>query len=53
MIEELYKVVEDQYFSSGDFNGMPIYRLADAFDINSDEFRSVLRKAIKDDVLTA
>lgn len=53
MVEELYEVVEDKYFSSGDFNGMPIYGLEDIFDINSDEFRAMLRQAIEDEILTA
>lgn len=53
MVEELYEVVEDKYFSSGDFNGMPIYGLVDIFDINSDEFRAMLRQAIEDEILTA
>lgn len=52
MIDKLYEVVEDQYFSSGDFNGMPIYRLEDDFNINGDDFRAMLRKAIEDDILT-
>lgn len=53
MIEELYEVVEDKYFSSGDFNGMPIYGLKGIFDINGDEFRAALRQAIEDEILTA
>lgn len=52
MIDKLYEAVEDQYFSSGDFNGMPIYRLEDDFDINGDDFRAMLRNAIEDDILT-
>ena len=53
MIEELYSLVEDQYFESGDFNGMPLYRLTEDFDIESDEFRNQVRKAIEDEKLTA
>jgi len=53
MIEELYSVVEDNYFSSGDFNGMPIYSLEDIFDINDENFKSSVRQAIEDEILTA
>ncbi|MDP8227569.1 MAG: hypothetical protein P9L89_08025 [Candidatus Celaenobacter polaris] len=53
MIEEIYSIVEDKYFSSGDFNGMPIYGLEDIFDIHSEDFRSSIRQAIEDEVLTA
>lgn len=31
---------------------MPIYRLENDFDINGDNFRATLRKAIEDDILT-
>lgn len=53
MIEELYKVVEEKYFSSGDFNGMPLYGLEDLFDIETADFKAILRKAIEDEVITA
>jgi hypothetical protein len=53
MIKKLYKIVEDKYFSSGDFNGMPIYELEGLFDIKSDDFRIMLRKSIEDEILTA
>jgi hypothetical protein len=53
MIEEIYSVVEEKYFSSGDFNGMPIYELEKIFDIHSDEFKNSIRQAINDDILTA
>ncbi|PWU35910.1 AAA family ATPase [Pseudomonas aeruginosa] len=52
MIDEIYQIVEEKYFSSGDFNGTPIYSLAAEFDIESDEFRHAIRSAIEDDVLT-
>lgn len=52
MIEELYSVVEDKYFSSGDFNGMPIYELQGIFKINDDNFKASVRKAIEDEILT-
>jgi len=53
MIDDLYTIVETQYFDSGDFNGMPLYRLVDLFDVNSDKFREVIRKAISDEILEA
>ncbi|NOR70232.1 MAG: AAA family ATPase [Methylomarinum sp.] len=53
MIDEIYKIVEKQYFESGDFNGMPIYRLADDFDVESKEFRLAIRKAIAKETLSA
>lgn len=53
MIDKLYAVVEDQYFGSGDFNGMPIYRLTNEFDILSTEFRDAIRNAIDQEILTA
>ncbi len=53
LIEDLYDEVSNQYFESGDFNGMPIYQLSNKFDINSDKFRSVIRNAIKNEILTA
>jgi hypothetical protein len=53
MIEKIFVLVEHHYFDSGDFNGLPIRTLSDFFDIKSDEFRSSVRKAIEDDILTA
>lgn len=53
MIEDVYAVVEEKYFSSGDFNGMPIYGLGDIFDIKDDAFKALVRKGIEDEVLTA
>ena len=52
MIEEIYAVVEEKYFSSGDFNGMPIYGLEGVFDINEEAFKTTVRKGIEDDILT-
>lgn len=53
MIEELYSVVEEKYFASGDFNGMPIYGLEGIFDINDEAFKASIRQAIEDEILTA
>lgn len=53
MIEELYAAVEEQYFSSSDFNGMPIYRLVGIFEINDEKFKASVRQAIEDEFLTA
>lgn len=53
MIDKIYETVERQYFESGDFNGMPIYALKSFFDVDTPEFRSLLRKGIEDEVLTA
>lgn len=53
MIEEIYTVVEEKYFSSRDFNGMPIYGLEGVFDINDEAFITSVRKGIEDDILTA
>ncbi|MCK4983859.1 MAG: hypothetical protein KAS17_13100 [Victivallaceae bacterium] len=52
MLDKLYKIVEDQYFKSNDFNGMPIYRLTDDFDVDSNEFREVIKNAIDQEILT-
>lgn len=53
MIEKIYTAVEEKYFSSGDFNGMPIYGLEGVFDINGEAFKALVRKGIEDDILTA
>ncbi|EFA7470582.1 AAA family ATPase [Escherichia coli] len=53
MIKEIYEIVEEQYFSSGDFNGLPIYKLDGLFDIKSETFKVLVRKGIEDDILTA
>ena len=53
MIEEIYKEVHNQYFKSDDFNGMPIYQLAEKFDIQSDQFRMTIRDGIDNEILTA
>jgi len=53
MIEELYSAVEEKYFSSGDFNGMPIYELGGIFRINDENFKALVRQAIEDEILTA
>lgn len=53
MIEEIYAIVEEKYFSSGDFNGMPVYGLEGVFDINDDAFIELVRKGIEDEILTA
>jgi len=52
MLDKLYEIVEKKYFNSGDFNGMPIYGLEKDFDIKSEEFRNVVKNAIKDEILT-
>jgi hypothetical protein len=53
MIKELYPIIEDNYFSTENFYGTPIYILKGTFKIQSKEFISSLRKAIIDEVLTA
>lgn len=53
MIEEIYAVVEEKYFSSGDFNGMPIYGLVGVFDISDEAFKASVRNGIEDEILTA
>lgn len=53
MIEEIYEEVHNQYFESGDFNGMPIYKLANKFNIDSEEFRTTIRNGIDNEILTA
>jgi len=52
-LEQIYTKVEDQYFNSGDFNGLPVRALAKDFDIRSREFRDQVREAIESDVITA
>lgn len=51
--ERIYVKVEDQYFNSRDFNGLPVRALAEDFDIDSPEFRDLVREAIESDVITA
>ncbi|ABM01994.1 diverged AAA-family ATPase containing protein [Psychromonas ingrahamii 37] len=53
VIEEVLEEIQNQYFGSGNFNGMPIYRLADNFDIESDGFRSAIRAGIENEIITA
>ena len=53
MIDDIYELVEEQYFSSGDFNGLPIYSLKDSFDIESDAFRGMIASGIEDEIITA
>jgi len=53
MIDQIYEIVERQYFESGDFNGMPIYELKNLFDVETPEFRSLLRNGIESEVLIA
>lgn len=51
--ERIYAKVEEQYFNSRDFNGLPVRALAKDFDIGSREFRDQVREAIESDVITA
>jgi hypothetical protein len=53
MIDKIYEIVERKYFESGDFNGMPIYDLKSSFDVDTPEFRALLRKGIENEILTA
>lgn len=53
MLEDIYAVVEEKYFSSSYFNGMPIYGLGGIFDINDEAFKESVRKGIEDEILTA
>lgn len=53
VIEKIYAAVEDKYFSSGDFNGLPVRDLAADFDIGSPQFRDILRGAVDLNVITA
>ena len=52
LLDELYDAVEQQYFSSGDFNGLPIYSLEEFFDVNDEEFVGTIKKGIEDDIIT-
>jgi hypothetical protein len=53
MIEEIYRIVEEKYFSSGDFNGMPIYDLVNIFNVKSTGLHIAIRQAIENDFITA
>lgn len=53
MIENIYNLVEQQYFSSSDFNGLPIYSLKDSFDIESEDFKKVILFGIENEFITA
>jgi hypothetical protein len=53
MIKELYSIVEDKFFSSDNFNGLPVYKLKSNFDIYNKDFKSSIMKAITDEILTA
>lgn len=53
IIEKIYAAIEDKYFSSGDFNGLPVLELSANFDIASLSFREVIRGAIESNLITA
>ena len=52
-IEKIYPAVEDKYFNSSDFNGLPVRELSGDFDIESPAFREILRGAIESNRITA
>ncbi|WP_053981110.1 hypothetical protein [Marinagarivorans algicola] len=52
MLNKIYSEVEKQYFSSGDFNGLPVYNLQSNFDVIESELRSIIREGIETDVFT-
>ena len=53
MINDIYELVEKHYFSSNDFNGLPIYSLKDNFDIESESFKRMILSGIEHEVITA
>lgn len=53
MLHKLYSIIEVEYFESGDFNGMPIYRLVNKFDILSNDFREIVQQGLEQEILTA
>jgi hypothetical protein len=53
LIDKIYEIVERKYFESSDFNGMPIYGFEGTFDVDTPEFRAVLRAGIEKEILTA
>jgi hypothetical protein len=53
MIEQIYAEVESFYFSSGDFNGLPVRLLVGNYETSPEGFRVVLRSAIDAEILTA
>lgn len=52
MLEKICSLVEEQYFSSGDFNGYPVYKLISELDVNPDDIKSIIRDGIVNEILT-
>jgi hypothetical protein len=53
MTEELTNLVEEFYFSSGDFNGVPVYQLKSKFDIESKQFWDLVSRLIVEEKISA
>ncbi|MBE4417676.1 AAA family ATPase [Vibrio parahaemolyticus] len=52
MLEKICSLVEEQYFSSGDFNGYPVYKLISELDVNADDMKTIIRDGIVNEILT-
>ncbi|MGR2952370.1 AAA family ATPase [Vibrio vulnificus] len=52
MLEKICSLVEEQYFSSGDFNGYPVYKLISELNVNADDMKSIIRDGIVNEILT-
>ncbi|OBT02695.1 AAA family ATPase [Vibrio cyclitrophicus] len=52
MIEKIYAKIEEQYFSSGDFNGLPVHKLLYDLNVPMGELRAIIRHGIDSNVLT-
>jgi hypothetical protein len=53
MIEKITYLVEEFYFSSGDFNGVPVYQLRSKFDIESKQFWDLVKCLIVEEKISA
>lgn len=52
MLDEIYKLIEEKYFTSGDFNGLPFHELLSGVDLGKVEVLAEIRVGIETDVIT-
>lgn len=52
MLDKIYTLIEEKYFSSGDFNGLTFHELLRGLDQDKDEVLAEIRVGIETDVFT-
>lgn len=52
MLEKICFLIEEQYFTSGDFNGYPVYKLIAELGISENELKLIIRDGIAAELLT-